>query len=77
MLSKKSMKILSIIVMVVMLLITIGNVAFAAGIKVPDPSNPDTTEFDNTIGMVLGVIRYGGIIAAVIIAMIIGIKYSF
>ena len=74
MLNKKSVKILSIIVMTVMMLMTIGSSVFAA-VTIPNANAPVTSKFDTTIGTVLGLIQYGGIIAAVIIAMIIGIKY--
>lgn len=78
MLSKKSMKILSIIVMVVMLLMTIGTSMSAAAVTVPQPDewSPSAgSELDNTIGKVLGIIQWAGIVAAVAIAMFIGIKY--
>lgn len=74
MLNKKSVKILSIIVMTVMMLMTIGSSVFAA-VTIPGANTPNTGNFDTTIGTILGIIQYGGIIAAVVIAMIIGIKY--
>lgn len=75
MLSKKSMKIISIVAFVVMALLAIGNVALAAT-TIPGPTDPQGTEnINNTVGTVLGVIRWGGIIVAVIIAMFIGIKF--
>lgn len=78
MLSKKSMKILSIIVMVVMLLITLGNVAFASDITVPDPAkgaNTDMTKVEGKVSNLLWIIQWGGIMVAVVIAMFVGIKY--
>ena len=76
MLSKKSMKILSIVIMAVMLLMTIGTSVFAVAVPEPDNWSPDEgSDLDNTIGKVLGIIQWAGIVAAVAIAMFIGIKY--
>lgn len=74
MLSKKSIKVISVLVMAVMALFAIGNVAFAAT-TIPDAANVDPGEFQNTIAKVLGVIQWIGIIIAVIIAMFVGIKF--
>ena len=74
MLSKKSIKIISVVLFVVMLLLTVGSTVFAVDV----PKANDVTidqNLSNTIGNVLGFIRWGGIVAAVIIAMFIGIKY--
>lgn len=75
MLSKKSIKIISIVAFAAMMLLALGNVAFAAT-TIPGATDPQNTDKLNTIvGTVLGVIRWGGIILAVIIAMFIGIKF--
>lgn len=74
MLSKKSIKIISVVLFVAMLLLTVGSTVFAVDV----PKANDVTidqNLSNTIGNVLGFIRWGGIVAAVIIAMFIGIKY--
>ena len=74
MLSKKSIKIISVVLLVAMLLLTVGSTVFAVDV----PKANDVTidqNLSNTIGNVLGFIRWGGIVAAVIIAMFIGIKY--
>ena len=75
MLNKKSIKILSIVAIIMILLSTIGSSVFAMTIPDPDPSTVNSTNLDSTISTVLAIIQYGGIIAAVVIAMIIGIKY--
>ena len=74
MLNKKSIKVLSIVLMAVMLLIGIGSSVLAADIPPIKPFEP-TEEVNDTVGSILGIIQWGGIIAAVIIAMFIGIKY--
>ena len=74
MLSKKSIKVISIVVLAVMVLMTLGNVAFAAT-TIPNPTDPSTTGLNDTVAKILGVIQWGGIIIAVIIAMFIGIKF--
>lgn len=74
MLSKKSIKIISVVLFVAMLLLTVGSTVFAVDV----PKANDVTidqNLSNTIGNVLGFIRWGGIVAAVVIAMFIGIKY--
>ena len=75
MLSKKSVKILSVVLLVVMLLITLGSTVMAA-VTVPTPTDATPTpEINNTVSKILGFIQWGGIVAAVIVAMFIGIKY--
>lgn len=74
MLSKKSIKIISVVLLVAMLLVTIESTVFAVDV----PTANDVTindDLNTTVGNVLGFIRWGGIVAAVIIAMFIGIKY--
>lgn len=75
MLSKKSIKVLSIIVLVVMLLIMVGNVAFAYTIPKPIEPTGEDSDVSNAIGQVLGVMQYVGFVAAVIVAMYLGITY--
>lgn len=75
MLNKKSIKILSIIIMVVMLLIAVGNVALGLSVTIPQEQNVNTSAMDATIGKVFTVIQYIGIIVAVIMAMYLGITY--
>ena len=79
MLNKKSIKILSIVVMIMMLLVTMGNVAFAEPISLnPKLPTSDTVEsLQGTVEQILGIIQWAGIIAAVVIAMFVGIKLSF
>ena len=73
MLSKKSVKILSIVLMAVMFLMACSNIVF--GVTIPEAKQPNTEKINPTIGLLFGVIRWGGLIAAVVIAMIIGIKF--
>ena len=73
MLSKKSIKVISVLVLAVMMLITLGNVAMA--VTIPGPSEVTSTDLNDTISKVLGVIQWAGIIIAVIIAMFVGIKF--
>lgn len=75
MLNKKSMKILTIVLVAVMILFTIGSSVFA--VKVPSPTDVpmEGTGIDTTVGKVLGIIQWAGIVAAVAVAMFIGIKY--
>lgn len=74
MLSKKSIKVISIVVLAIMMLMTIGSVAFAA--EIPTPNEVEVNEdISNAVGNVLGFIKWGGLVVAVAIAMFIGIKY--
>ena len=75
MLNKKSVKIVSIIMLVMVLLGTLSNTVFADVTVPPTNDFSASTELSNTISNVLGVIKYAGIIIAVIVAMYIGIKY--
>lgn len=74
MLNKKSVKIISIILLAVMLLCTLSTTVFA-DVTVPAPSDVEPGELNTTLGKVLGLIKWGGLAAAVIVAMFIGIKY--
>lgn len=74
MLSKKSIKVISVLVMAVMGIFALGNVAFAAT-TIPNASNVDAGSLNETIAKVLGVIQWIGIIIAVIVAMFVGIKF--
>lgn len=73
MLSKKSIKVISVLVMAIMLLIALGNVAMA--VTIPGPTEVPSSDLNETIGKVLGGIQWAGIIIAVIIAMFVGIKF--
>ena len=75
MLSKKSIKILSIVLVVAILLMTVlGTVSCAATVPEPTEVNPGDG-INNTVGKVLGIIRWAGIAIAVGVAMFVGIKY--
>lgn len=73
MLNKKSMKVISIVILAIVLLMSIGSTVF--GVTIPGPKDPDTAKINGTVETVFGIIRWGGIIIAVVIAMFIGIKY--
>lgn len=73
MLNKKSIKVISIVILAIVLLMSIGSTVFAT--TIPGITDPQTGELNNTVGIILGIIRWGGIIIAVIMAMFIGIKY--
>lgn len=74
MLSKKSMKILSVIVLVVMLLVTLGNVVCAVTVPTPNEVTPNA-EVSTALGNILGIMKWVGIAVAVVIAMYLGISY--
>lgn len=74
MLSKKSIKILSIVLVVAMLLMTVLGTVSCAAVPEPAPVNPGDG-INNTVGKVLGIIRWAGIAIAVGVAMFVGIKY--
>ena len=73
MLNKKSIKVISIVILAIVLLMSIGSTVFAT--TIPGITDPQTGELNNTVGIILGIILWGGIIIAVIMAMFIGIKY--
>ena len=73
MLNKKSIKVLNIIVIAIMLLMVMGNAVFAT-VPTVTPYSPDEN-VNGTVGKILGIIQWGGIVAAVAVAMFIGIKY--
>ena len=75
MLNKKGIKIVSIILLAVALLATVACTISSAAVTIPSATDPNTTSLDSTVGAVFGIIRWGGIIIAVIIAMFLGIKY--
>ena len=74
MLSKKSIKVISVLVIAVMALFAVGNVAMAVTIP-PVSGDVASSDLNDTIGKVLGVIQWIGIIIAVIVAMFVGIKF--
>lgn len=75
MFSKKSIKIVSIVALVAVMLMVFGSSAFAA-VTIPGAKQDlDTSSVNPIVSTVFGVIQWGGIIAAVVIAMFIGIKF--
>lgn len=73
MLNKKSMKVISIVILAIVLLMSIGSTVF--GVTIPGATDPKVDSINGTVQTVFGIIRWGGIIIAVIMAMFIGIKY--
>lgn len=74
---KKSMKILTVLLMAVMLISLTTNV-FAAAVNPGDLTadfTGDATELTNKAGKIMGMIRNIAAIAAVIIIMVLGVKY--
>ena len=78
---KKSVKIISAILIVMMVVATLGSIVLAS-----DPSSvissitdgshsADTTKLQNLGGTVVSIIQVVGIIVAVVVIMVIGIKY--
>lgn len=75
MLNKKSIKVLSMVLLVAMLLVTVlGTVSCAVAVPTPSDVQP-TGGITDTVGTVLGIIRWAGIAIAVGVAMFVGIKY--
>lgn len=72
MLSKKSIKLISIVLLAVALLAT---VACTATFAAPTPDTVTPTSLEGPVKTILGIIRWAGIVVAVIIAMFLGIKY--
>lgn len=78
MLSKKSMKVISIIALALIVFTFLGTTVFAAPISSQfnaDPSIMEKTGAGDTVNKVLGVIKWIGIAIAVGMLMYIGIKY--
>lgn len=75
MLSKKSIKVMNVILLILILLVTVFSTVVSA-VPVPEPTDVaiDAT-ITTPIQTLLGIIRWGGIVVAVIIAMFLGIKY--
>lgn len=72
--NKKFIKVLSIIMLVVMMLVVIGSSVSA--FTTPTPTNVDVADnVSSTVNTVLGIVKYGGIVVAVCVAMFIGVKY--
>ena len=75
MLSKKSVKVVSIIMMVAMLLMAVGNVAFAVDVPSATGEVSIDSDINAAVVTVLNVMQWIGITAAVIVAMYLGIQY--
>ena len=74
--NKKTLRIITIISTIV-LVVCLASISFAAG-KTPDQLKPDegNTEQIYTVGQrVMGVIQAAGIVIAVVVLMVLGIKY--
>lgn len=77
---KKSVKIISTLLVVAMLFMAVSPICFAAGMLAPAQIKPNydginTTEIQTTAGKILGLIRNIAVIAGVILIGILGLKY--
>lgn len=76
---KKSVKIISALLIVAMLFIAVSPICFAAqvtpGSITPDYSGIDTSGITSTAGKIMGLIRNIAVIAGVLIIAILGLKY--
>ena len=75
MLSKKSIKILSIAILLIMILMTFCNVVLAAETITFDPTTPSDTRATNLANTILGAIKWIGVAIAVGMLIFLGIKY--
>ncbi len=74
MINKKSIKIISIVLLVIMLLTVVSNVAFAY--NVPEATEVDVNDKVETgLSQILGIMKWVGIAVAVVVAMYLGISY--
>lgn len=75
MLNKKSIKIISIILIAVIVLFTIANITCMA-VEIPQPDdNASVGGIAGTVSTILGIIKWAGAAIAVGMLMFIGIKY--
>ena len=75
---KKSMKIVSILLMIAMLAVVVSPVVFADDLKPSNFVKPDTNNTDsvsNVGNRIAGIIKVVGMFAAVIAIMFVGVKY--
>lgn len=76
---KKQIKILTIAIMTVVILATLGNVVFGASSTLSALKNPGTVKGTSEVqkfgGQIVGILQIVGVIAAVVILLVIGIKY--
>ena len=72
MLSKKSIKVISVIMMVVMLLMAVGNVAFAYTIPEPNYNVSINEDVSYELSTMLGIMQLIGCAVFIVIAMYLG-----
>ena len=86
MLTKKSMKIISVLLLAVVLFMAMGNVAFAAGNSTggtggmsgqfnPDPNAISGTKASDLANTILGALKWAGVAIAIGMMIFLGIKY--
>lgn len=78
MLNKKSMKVISIVILAIVLLMSIGSTVFADGIAnnfEPDTSAIANSSANGVIKTVLGALKWIGVAIAVGMLIFLGIKY--
>ena len=77
---KKTVKIISAILIAVMIVATIGSIAFAGVPGViktigDGNSNAETAKLQNVGGTIVSILQVVGVVVAIVVIMIIGIKY--
>ena len=76
MLNKKSIKIISIILIAVIVLFTIANATCMAAVEIPQPAEDvNVGGIASTVSVILAIITWAGAAIAVGMLMFIGIKY--
>lgn len=73
MLNKKSVRILSIVTLVAVMLFVLGSSCFA--VAIPSPTEASVGDLNTTVGKILGIMQWAGYAIAVVVAIVIGIKY--
>ena len=68
-------KISKIVVALVLIATVLSAVSTVFGMEIPTPSNPSNTAFKSTVSNILGVVQFICYAAAVILLVILGIKF--
>lgn len=72
---KKTIKILSVLIMTVMIIATFASFVLAADISVPTGTTISNTDVNKVANYVIGFLRVIGTAVAVVIIIVLGIKY--
>ena len=73
--TSKITKIISILVIIAAIALSLNIVLAANAVEIPEASKVTDTNFTGTVGNVLGVVTYGCYAAAVILLIILGVKW--